>query len=89
MQYKSVHGGDIYNWQGDHNRLLDFSANINPLGLPKSVKSAIKKSLDNCINYPDPYCRVLSKILAEKLGVDKAWLYLGNGAADVLFKLAY
>ena len=32
---KHVHGGDVYSREID----LDFSANINPLGIPESVKS--------------------------------------------------
>ena len=31
-----IHGGDIYTYQG----MLDFSANINPLGLPPAVVQA-------------------------------------------------
>lgn len=34
---KNIHGGDIY----QYNNILDFSANINPLGAPESVNRAI------------------------------------------------
>ena len=35
---KHIHGGDIYadNWNEEP---LDFSANINPLGMPDSVRA--------------------------------------------------
>ena len=34
---KSIHGGDIYNNKVN----MDFSVNINPLGIPHSVKEAM------------------------------------------------
>lgn len=34
---KNIHGGDIY----QYNNILDFSANINPLGAPESVNRSI------------------------------------------------
>mgnify|MGYP002913705178 CR=1 FL=1 len=40
--YTYVHGGDVYTASGKKN-LADYSANINPLGLPQSVKKAIIK----------------------------------------------
>ena len=39
---KHIHGGDVYKY--DH--CLDFSANCNPLGTPKSVKQAIIDSVE-------------------------------------------
>ena len=35
-----IHGGDIYSLQEE---VLDFSANINPFGLPKKAKEALEK----------------------------------------------
>ena len=42
---KHIHGGDVYK----HKDCLDFSANLNPLGTPESVKQAIIHSLDHSI----------------------------------------
>ena len=39
---KHIHGGDVYK----HKDCLDFSANLNPLGTPESVKQAIIHSLN-------------------------------------------
>ena len=47
------HGGDVYSYDVD----FDFSANINPLGMPESVRRAVEQSIADCVNYPDPYCR--------------------------------
>lgn len=38
---KNIHGGDIY----QYNNILDFSANINPLGAPESVNRSIADAI--------------------------------------------
>ena len=54
------HGGNIYAASRDTgipaDKIIDFSASINPLGTPKSVVAAIKKKLaDVCKKiYDDP-----------------------------------
>ena len=42
MMYKYVHGGDIYTEKltKDGRSFVDYSANINPLGLPLGIKQA-------------------------------------------------
>jgi threonine-phosphate decarboxylase len=87
--YHYQHGGDIYNRKNlpEGKKVLDFSANINPLGLPDSVKTALKKALPDCEHYPDPFCRELVKKLAAVHGVPVQDILCGNGAADVLFRL--
>ena len=37
----------------NYNDIIDFSANINPLGMPESVKEAIINNLDAATKYPD------------------------------------
>ncbi|MBQ8417239.1 MAG: aminotransferase class I/II-fold pyridoxal phosphate-dependent enzyme [Phascolarctobacterium sp.] len=88
--YKYQHGGDVYSSQvtAGGKAPIDFSANINPLGLPPGVKRAVQNALKNCINYPDPFCRELRTATAAYLGVKEDCLFFGNGAADVLFRLA-
>ena len=90
MMYKYEHGGDIYSQEttADGKRFVDFSANINPLGLPLGVKEAVKSALKGCVNYPDPFCRRLTAATAEFLDIALEYLFFGNGAADVLFRLA-
>ena len=39
-----IHGGDIYSF---NKNIIDFSANINPLGMPLSVKKAIIDILES------------------------------------------
>lgn len=81
------HGGDIYCDSRRGRALLDFSANINPLGMPEGVKAAAKESLNLCDAYPDPLCRELRHALGEFHGLSSAHIVCGNGAADVIFRL--
>jgi threonine-phosphate decarboxylase len=83
--YKYVHGGDVYSQIGN---FIDFSANVNSLGTPKGVKNAIRAAAGNCSKYPDPFCRELTAKLAMHWHVDSTNILAGNGAADLLFKLA-
>lgn len=83
-----IHGGDIYSVKekGIEN-ILDFSANINPKGIPERVKTAIKEGLDTCVNYPDPLCRELTSAISEFETLRKDCIICGNGAADIIFRL--
>ncbi len=87
---KLVHGGDIYSKRniGDNNRLIDFSANINPLGLPDSVKTAIISGIDDFCNYPDPLYRELKKEISVYENVPEDYIICGNGAADIIYRVA-
>jgi len=79
-EYK--HGGDIYSNQVR----LDFSANINPLGIPEGVQEAAQKAVADCIHYPDPYCRELTAAIAKKERVPESFILCGNGAADLIYR---
>ena len=53
----AVHGGNTeeiarkYNF--DSREIIDFSANINPVGLNENVKAAMINAIDKVIKYPD------------------------------------
>lgn len=85
---KLIHGGDIYNEDdGSVCNWLDFSANINPLGLPQGVRRAITDNIDSYTSYPDPLCRELKAAIAMSEGIDTKYIVCGNGAADLIFRL--
>lgn len=84
--YQYVHGG--YAPHQKNTQLLDFSANINPLGMPDSVRKALAQSIEVSSAYPDPFCAALTRELGKKLQVKKNHILCGNGAAGLLFDLA-
>lgn len=84
-----IHGGDTEGYLLEYGKEpLDFSANCNPLGIPKSVPLAVMKAAENADRYPDPLCRRLRMALSEKLLIPSEQILCGNGAADLIFRLA-
>ena len=79
-QTENRHGGDIYGGIA-----LDFSANVSPLGTPRSVTDAIERALPELYRYPDPYCRTLVQTISEYEGVPKNFVLCGNGASELIY----
>lgn len=70
-------------------RYIDFSVNINPLGVPDTVKQQFAKIAEISGAYPDPDCRYLSSLLAEKYDITADKILCGNGADDLLYRLVF
>lgn len=87
---KYAHGGDIYSAkrQMPEKRIIDFSANINPLGLSGSIMQAIIDAIPMITGYPDPYNVELSEAIAQYEGIKSGNIVCGNGAADLIFSMA-
>jgi len=82
-----VHGGDIYSLRERFaGEVLDFSANISPLGMPEAVSRAAREAVAGCVHYPDPACRELTRAIARREGVRPEEVLCGNGAADLIFR---
>ena len=86
----AVHGGDIYTAVEvlKNKDIIDFSANINPFGVPDLVCKAINENIDSLVNYPDPYNRKLRKALSEFHNIPIENIVCGNGGADIIFRTA-
>ena len=83
---KDLHGGNIYKFQREgKNNILDYSSNINPLGVPQKFINIAKESFDKLVNYPDPYYIDLRKKIAEFNSLDLSNIIVGNGATEILF----
>ncbi len=52
MERLTAHGGDIYSLPHKE-RILDFSANINPLGQPTGLKEAVFNDFERTLHYPE------------------------------------
>lgn len=77
------HGGDIYH----HKNILDFSANINLLGIPQGVVKAACEGASLSYQYPDIQCTKLREAISKAEGISMDHIICGNGAADLLFSL--
>lgn len=72
-----------------HSVRLDFSANLNPFGMPQRVRTAISEAVKHSSAYPDPYCRKLKESIAACEGVEAAAVLCGNGAAELIYSFCY
>ena len=88
---KSAHGGNIREAAAlmgiSADQLLDFSANINPLGMPESLKRAIVAQLSCAERYPDVEYQQLHQALAAHHNVPPTWILAGNGETESIFTL--
>lgn len=65
-------------------KLIDFSVNINPLGLPRKVKEIISENIDNLLCYPEPESAYLKKDLADFYNISHRNLLAGNGSIEFI-----
>ena len=83
-----MHGGNIHLIRREStlntNDLSDFSANINPLGVPRELMDFFEASLADVVHYPDPEYHDLYRETALFFKCHPRNLLLGNGAADVI-----
>lgn len=85
MEMKGIHGGDIYR----NDVKLDFSVNVNPLGIPKAVEAALYEAVDKCSKYPDISAEKLTKAVSRMLNVPKENLLFGNGASELFMAIIH
>lgn len=88
-----LHGGEIYRIAREKGieagRLLDFSANINPLGMPEGMREAFLRGFGKARHYPDAQCGRLTEALAGKEAAGVEEILCGNGAADLIYRIVY
>lgn len=78
------HGGDIY---GGARPLVDFSVNVNPLGMPPAALDALGARPEEDVRYPDPSCRALRHALSQRFGVTPDSVLCGCGSADLILRV--
>ena len=83
------HGGDLTKAMAEAkvDKIVDFSANINPYGLSAKIKEAIVQNIDEIIHYPQPNARELCKKIAQTYDIDEDKIIVGNGAVELLYIL--
>ena len=88
---KAVHGGNIEELSRIYNieksKLIDFSANINPLGISNNVLESLINAIKEAEVYPDIKYHNLKKAISKFEEVSFENITLGNGAAESIFNL--
>lgn len=89
------HGADAqivkrkFNLNGN---IIDFSANINPLGPSKEVINKLKDNINLIEKYPDisyyDMKNAIKEYEKENLEIDSDNIILGNGASEIIYKIS-
>lgn len=77
------HGGNVYR----HRNVLDFSANLNPLGMPDSARNALRDATTAFEAYPDPDCRELTQAIADFEELPSDYVLACAGATDAFTRI--
>lgn len=81
------HGGGIHQAAAELQRplsdLLDFSASINPLGMPAAVLDAARAALGEAVHYPEIHADSLAAALADHHYLDRRHFLPGNGSTPL------
>ncbi|WP_163102376.1 threonine-phosphate decarboxylase CobD [Peribacillus alkalitolerans] len=68
--------------QPDH--IIDFSVNLNPIGSPYLSSKTWEELQKKIIDYPDPECYELRKLLSIHENLPLPNIIVGNGAAELI-----
>ena len=84
----TAHGGNI--WELIEERglspteVLDFSADLNPLGPPPHWEALLQEAGPSVRHLPEPTCAEFRAAVARKEGVDPDQILPGNGTSDLI-----
>ena len=88
----AVHGGEVFRLAAqagvEPDKITDFSANINPLGLPPGVEKVMRESLKTLANYPEIGAESLCHCVAKRHNLDADNVVVGNGSSALIYLLA-
>ncbi|TYS70470.1 threonine-phosphate decarboxylase [Sutcliffiella horikoshii] len=68
--------------------VLDFSANLNPLGPPEWLQGELEAQWKNLLSYPDPNYSISNSALARMEKIRDEEILLTNGGAEAIFLAA-
>ncbi len=89
MKTNFAHGGNVFAVARAlgiaPEEILDFSANINPLGPAPGVRESMIGALDRLIHYPDSDCSELREALAHRHGVETINICVANGSTQLIY----
>lgn len=87
----NIHGGNIFKFAHEQriepHEVIDFSANINPLGPSQRGLSALEAQLRYISHYPDATNDDVLNAIADTYGMNKNQIVVGNGTAELLYAI--
>jgi threonine-phosphate decarboxylase len=83
-----THGGNIHEIEKKYKKkLIDFSANINPLGIPPQVKKCVSNYCANILHYPDIEAENVKESIRRHWNISKNNIIIGNGSIELIHLL--
>lgn len=84
-----THGGDVKQYFAKGlpgaRKIIDFSVNINPLGLSARARTSIIKNINSVTSYPEPESRNLKNALGDFYGINQDNIAVGNGSIELIY----
>ncbi len=91
MERYLSHGGNVYHaarmLSRDTSEFCDFSASINPLGVPPAARRVLRNAIHRIQHYPDPEGLALVRAIAERHRVAPENVLLGNGTVELIYAI--
>ena len=91
MSHSYDHGGNVFTFARSQGiapeQVLDFSASINPRGMPHLVRKALIAALDSLVHYPDSSHSELKLALAQYHNLTPANFTIANGSTELIYNL--
>ncbi len=69
-------------------QIAKLASNENPLGSPIEVRKAIQEALNKLHIYPDGAAVDLREHIAKKFDLQRDWVVVGNGSAEIIEMIA-
>jgi len=72
----------------DKENIIDFSVNINPLGVSEKLKNKLYDLIKEINTYPEIEGKSAKEHLANNIDVKSSQIILGNGAIEIIYLFA-
>ena len=91
MERSLSHGGNVYHAARASSRdaleFCDFSASINPLGVPLAARRVLQTAIRKIQHYPDPDGLALVQAIAGRHRIAPGNVLLGNGTVELIYAI--
>lgn len=82
------HGSDLEKIERiygiDRNKIVSFSANVNPLGISPLLRKTLSEKIDAITTYPDREYTSLRQCIADYCKTDPEHVIVGNGSTELI-----
>ena len=89
---QAFHGSDLERVEAVYGikkeEIINFAANVNPLGIPSLVKETLANNLDIITTYPDRNYTNLRESIAQYCHIDASHIVVGNGSTELISMMA-